>query len=379
MKQTILMMLMAFVVVSIYSSCDKEDVANGGEPKVDYIRVTDPASSDSLLAAAGQGRLIAIIGQNLDKAVEIWFNDQRATLTPTYITNTSILVSVPSVIPETITNKIRIVFSNGKELLHDFNVSISKPTITSMLSEYVNEGDVATIQGNYFYAPVMVTFTGGVTGEIVEVEDEQVMVRIPAGALPGPITIKTNFGETESDFWFRDNRNMFITGDPHEGWWGSYLVTSPGPGAPSKINGNYYRMTKLVKNYTWDSPELAGGPASSMPTHSKNIPDAAITKPEDYYLKFEINTLKPYNANNIRINVGLTTEDNDNYTWQPPYDSKGQWNTIVIPFEDVIASYRVRPVVNPDGYWSRILVFGPGELNADIAFDNFRVVPKIID
>jgi hypothetical protein len=375
-NKTLLLLLMAVAVISVYTSCKKDDLPNNGEPRITHVRVTAPESSDSLLVAAGQGRLIAIMGENLQDAVEVWFNDQQAVLTPTYITSTSIIVSVPSKIPMNITNKLKIVFSNGKTLLHDFKVSISKPSVTSMLSEHVNTGDVATIRGDYFYAPLTVTFTGGAVGEIVALKDQEIQVRVPAGAQPGPITVKTNFGETRSDFWFRDNRNIFISGDPHEGWWGTYLVTNPGPNDPPKISGNYYRFRKAVKSWTWDAPEVAGGPASSMPIHTKNIPDAAILKPEDYNLKFEINTLKPYNSNNIRLNVALQTEDNDNYVWQPPYDSKGQWHTITIPFDEVVKSYKVKPTVNAGGYWSRILVFGPGDLDADISFDNFRLVPK---
>lgn len=372
-----MLLLLTLMVAGIFSACQKDDLPNGGKPQVKHVRITAPESSDSLLVSAGQGQLLAIIGENLQGAVEVWFNDQQAVLTPTYITNTSILVSVPSRIPTEITNKMKIVFADGFELLHDFEVEISAPIVSGMLSEYVNEGDVAVIRGNYFYKPVEVTFTGGAKGEIVSVADQQIEVRVPAGAQPGPITVKTNFGETKSDFWFRDNRNMFITGDPNEGWWGSYLVTNPGAGDPPKINGNYYRYKKLVKSWVWDAPEVAGGPASSMPVHSKAIPDAAILKPEDYNLKFEINTLKPYNANRIMINAGLSAEDNDNYVWQPPYDSKGQWHTITIPFEEVVKSYKVRPTVNPAGYWTRILIFGAGELDADLAFDNFRVVPKV--
>lgn len=368
------LLLITFGVVALFSSCDKEESV--GTPTVSYVRVTNPASSDSLLVGAGQGQLIAIVGNNLQDVVEIWFNDQQAMLTPTYITNTSILVRVPPQIPLSVSNTLRLVFRNGNELNHPFQVQISKPIVTGMLSEYVNQGDVATIFGNFFYAPVSVTFTGGVTGEIVSVKDRELDVRIPAGAQPGPITVRTNFGEAKSNFWFRDNRNIFISGDPHEGWWPDYLVTSPGPNDPPKINGNYYRYVKQVKAWTWDKPEVAGGPANSMPVHSKNIPDAAILKPEDYNLKFEINTLKPYNANRIIINVALNSENNDHYVWQAPYDSKGQWNTITIPLEQIFASYTVKPTINPNGYWSRILIFGGQDLDADIAFDNFRVVPK---
>ena len=115
-----------------------------------------------------------------------------------------------------------------------------------------------------------------------------------------------------------------------------------------------------------------------MPVHSKNIPDAAILKPEDYNLKFEVNTVKPYSSNLLKINVALLAEDNDAYKWNPPYDTKGQWQTVVIPFEEVVASYKVKPTVSSNGYWSRLLFHGPGDLDADISLDNFRVVPKVI-
>ena len=169
------------------------------------------------------------------------------------------------------------MFSNGKELLHDFVVQINKPAVNNMVSEHVNTGDVATIRGDFFYDPITVTFTGGVTGEIVSEARPDLQVKVPAGALPGPITVKTNFGETESDFWFRDSRNMFIDSDPYEGWWNaSYVVTAPGPGDPPKINGNYLRFKKSIAAWSWN--ELAGGPASAMPLHSKKVPDEAILK-----------------------------------------------------------------------------------------------------
>lgn len=375
-NKSFLILLITVGLVSTFISCKKEE--SSGTPSISYVRVTRPEASDSLLVGAGQGQLIAIVGNNLQDAVQIWFNDQQARLTPSYITNTTILVSVPTVIPVTVNNKLKIVFKNGTELLYNFQVQISKPVVTSMLCEFVNAGDVATINGNYFYEPLTVTFTGGATGTLVSRKDKELLVQVPAGAQPGPITIKTNFGEAISTFWFRDPRNHIIDGDPHEGWWGTYLVTNPNPanGDPPKISGNYYRQKKSVKEWVWDAPEVAGGPANSMPLKSKNIPDAAILKPEDYNVKFEINTLKPYNANRISFNIGLTAEDNSAYIWAPPYDSKGQWNTIVIPYEDMVRSYAVKPVISPSGYWSRILIFGPGNLDADICFDNLRIVPK---
>ncbi|HEX5024016.1 MAG TPA: IPT/TIG domain-containing protein, partial [Agriterribacter sp.] len=217
--QSILLLIMAFAMVGIYASCTKDDAPNNGQPRIKYIRITAPESSDSLLVGAYQSNLIAIVGENLQDAQQIWFNDQKASLTPTYITSTSILVSVPSEIPLEINNTLKIIFANGSTLEHPFTVEISEPLVLAMNCEYVLTGNVATIRGDYFYEPLTVTFTGGVTGELVKVEDKAIQVIVPDGAQPGPVTVTTNFGETKSDFWFRDNRNIFISSDPFTGWW----------------------------------------------------------------------------------------------------------------------------------------------------------------
>ncbi|MEO6316637.1 MAG: glycan-binding surface protein [Chitinophagaceae bacterium] len=375
--QSLAVLIMALVVTGSYTSCTKNDLPNNGVPRVNYVRVTNPVSSDSLLTGAFQGSLIAIIGENLQDAVELWFNDQKASLTPTYITNTSILVSVPSPIPKVITNKIKLVFANGSMLLYDFKVQISEPVINAMDCEYVLTGADATILGDYFYEPLTVTFTGGVKGEIVSVTDKILKVKVPAGALPGQVTVATNFGITKSDFWFRDNRNIILSSDPFTGWWNvNYVVTNPAAGDPPAINGNYIRVKQAIGAWAWT--EVAGGPADAMGAISKNIPDEAILKPADYNLKFEVNTIKPYNNNTLKINVGLLEQDNDAYKWMPPYDTKGQWQTVTIPFDEIAKSYAKPLVISPDGYWTRLLFHGGGDLDCDISFDNFRVVPKVI-
>lgn len=379
MKKIHQSLLLLFTIVSIgilYTSCSKDD-DDGGQPRINYIRITAPESADSLLVAAGQGQLIAIVGENLQGANEIWFNDQKAFLTPTYISKKTILVSVPTNIPKEINNKLKITFANGQTIEQDFTLQISEPVINGMLSEYVLSGETATLTGDYFYAPLKVTFTGGVDGEIVSVEDKTIKVTVPDGALPGPVTVSTNFGVTKSDFWFRDNRNIFISSDPFTGWWNeSYVVKTTGPGDPPSINGNYIRVKKVIGSWSWN--EIAGGPADAMGPISKNIPDEAILKPEKYYLKFEVNTIKPYNNGVFKINVGLAEANNDEYRWLPPYDTKGKWQTVVIPFEEVVKSYKTTLKVMPDGYWTRLLFHGPGDLDADISFDNFRVVPKLL-
>jgi len=373
-NKILLLLLMAVGAAGVFTSCKKDD--SSGTPFIEYVRITRPGASDSLLVGAGQGQLIAIVGNNLKDAVEIWFNDQPSRLTPTYISNNSILVSVPSQIPLQVSNKMKIVFKNGYELFHDFEVQISEPVVTSMDAEYVKENEIGIIRGNYFYAPLTVTFTGGVQGTIESLKDEEIQVRIPAGAQPGPITVETNFGETESDFWFRDNRNLLIHNDPWTGWWGQDMVV---PGTdPLAISGNFIRITKNIGPWAWT--EWIGGKEDALAT-SHNLPDDAVLNPEKYLMKFEINTIKPYNGNRIKFMIGQVNGpdpswDNEPYFWEPPFDTKGKWQTVTIPFDEVVSKYVTNWGVRPQGYGVKVWFHGPGSLDADIAFDNLRVVPR---
>jgi hypothetical protein len=240
----------------------------------------------------------------------------------------------------------------------------------------VNTGDIAIIDGNFFYAPLTVTFTGGATGEIVERKDMQLQVKVPAGAQPGPITVKTNFGEVTSTFWFRDNRNLLITSDPWSGWWGETLVV---PGTdPLAISGNYIRIKKKIADWEWT--EWIGGREDALAT-SHVLPEDAVLNPANYNMKFEINTIKPYNSNRIKFMIGQVNNPDPDwnaepYFWNPPFDTKGKWQTVTIPFNDVVSKYKTNWGVRPQGYGVRVWFHGPGDLDADIAFDNLRVVPK---
>ena len=371
--KTLLALLVIIGGVTVFNSCTKDEA---GTPSISYVRITRPASSDSLLVGAGQGQLIAIVGNNLQDAVEIWFNDQASRLTPTYITSNTILVRIPTQIPIAVNNRMKIIFKNGFVLEHEFTVQISKPLISKMVVEHVKEGGTAVIIGDYFYAPLTVEFTGGVTGQLASVKDNEIQVIVPAGAQPGQITVKTNFGETKSDFWFRDNRNLLIHNDPWTGWWGANMVVSGND--PLAISGNFSRITSNVGAWAWT--EWIGGRQDALAT-SHNLPDDAVLNPAKYNLKFEINTLKPYNNNMIKIMIGQVNDPDPNwntepYHFRPPFDTKGKWETVVIPFEEVVANYVTNWGLRPQGYGVKVWFHGPGAVEADVAFDNLRVVPK---
>ena len=369
--------LMVTTALGLHYSCTKN--GSSGTPIIDYVRINRPLSADSLLVAATQGSNIVIVGDNLGNTVQCWFNNQQASLTPPYITNTNIMVQVPTNVPTVINNKIKLVFSNGDSLLYNFQVSINKPTLNSMDCEYVNDGSVATIRGNYFYAPFKVYFPG-VSGPMAAVidsfGDEVIKVTVPVGSQPGQITVTSNFGTTSSNFLFRDNRNIFISSDPFVGWHDpSFVVTNPGPTDPPSIAGNYIRVNQLVTS--WEYLEVADGPSSSYPIFA-NFPADAILHPSLYYLKFEVNTVSPYTANCVNILAGAQDNSHGFYQWQPPYNTNGQWQTVVIPYDQVVSSYSNAMPNPPGGYFTGIIFQGATALAYDICFDSFRIVPRTI-
>jgi hypothetical protein len=373
-------LFIAMAMVGILTSCTESEDA----PVISYIRITNPASSDSLLAAAGQGQMIAIIGQNLQRTNQVWFNDQRAALTSTFVTSTSIIVRVPSQIPETITNELKLIFSNGESLIYDFTVDISEPLVARMKSEYVNIGETATFYGDYFYEPLVVTFSGDVEAEIVFVDDQELRVKVPAGAQAGPVTIASNFGTTESDFWFLDGRNIIAN---FEGpfvnyvWRGNDFVVAADPDIPN-INGKFVRVNKGQLG-AWPYLEVYGGPTGGdISAVTLNIPEEALLNPGAYSLKLEINTLESISGATMRLYLGGAdnsafgdARNNIYYIWQPNLDTGGEWETVSIPWADVYAANQSFPY-NSSGYGMYIYFHGPNAAMYNFAFDNIRVVPN---
>lgn len=376
-----LRLILALAVGIALSRCSKDEM---GTPSISYIRITDPAKSDSLLTSAGQGKMIAIMGQNLGSVTQAWFNDQQAQLIPTFITNSTIITKVPTQIPTVITDKLKLVFANGTSLDYDFSVDINKPLIDHAKSEYVNPGDSLFIYGNYFYGPLTVTFAGGAQGDILSISNDNtaIVVKTPTGVKPGPVTITTTFGTTDSNFWIQDNRNIIASLDiPLVNWvWHVDQVVSSDP-VIRNINNNFLRVNKgSVTNAYLEVYEGSLETGSDIAKETKNIPQDAIVNPNNYSLKFEINTLAPMTGSNMQLYVGLANNSDlgaarsaTHYVWKPNVNTHGMWETITIPWIDVYTANKLFSY-NSDGYAMAVIFVNTASY--DLAIDNMRVVPN---
>ena len=80
-----------------------------GVPQLHYIRPVDVASADSLLTEAYMESQICLVGENLRSIQELLFNDQKAVLNTSFMTDNTLIVSVPKNIPNVVSDKIYMV------------------------------------------------------------------------------------------------------------------------------------------------------------------------------------------------------------------------------------------------------------------------------
>lgn len=385
----------------LFQSCESDDSDDLAIPEIQYIRRTLPEKSDSLLIGTYLGNTIALVGKNLGNVKEVWFNDQSAKLNVNYITDKSIIVTVPINIPGVVTNEITLITRNNITYKYPFFVNVPAPLLSSMLCEYVKDGETAVIKGNFFLddenVPLQVFFPGNIAAEITSITTTEVHVKVPAGAGVGPITMKSIYGQSRSSFFFRDDRGFILDWDNlnASGGWRSGQIRSSDPVAGISGNYVYFSGDLAGDNSSWNEDGFSfnlWGTANGRPEGDLfNIPIA------DALLKFEVNVSQAWSASALQMifTPWATTGTNgyiaDGVTprglWIPWKESgtfkTDGWITVTIPLTDfkydqVGNSLNVADKGKYGGL--TFFVYNGGVAGTDcspiICIDNIRVVPR---
>ena len=200
---------------------DKYEVA-GGKPTLKYVRVPDPAAADSLLTGAYMANTICLVGENLRSVYELYFNDQKAILNTSYITDHTLMVDVPKEIPSVVTDKIYMVTKAKGTLGYDFKVLVPAPTVNSISCEFAKPGSEVTLIGDYFIddpnVPLTITMAGNVeVTNITNITKTAVSFILPDNAPAGYINVKSIYGTGRSKFRYYDTRNILFDWDGSHG------------------------------------------------------------------------------------------------------------------------------------------------------------------
>lgn len=415
---------------------DKYEIADG-VPTLKYVRSPLPEEADSLLVGAYLGNTVCLVGDNLRSIYELYFNDQKATLNTSYMTDHTILVDIPKNIPEEVTNKIYMVTKSGAKVDFDFNVMVPAPVVSSMSCEYAPAGSEAVLYGDYFVddpnVPLTISMPGDITVEgeqITSITKTAVKFIVPVGAVQGNIRVKSIYGTGQSVFQYKDTRNILFDWDgKYEGAlaagnsWngdnekkGQILASVPSVDGkymvmgPATLSGGQWQTPGEYLMMYWPDPNATEGcaPLYNLPQFKKMLEDYKI---EELALKFEVYvpTSNPWMAEGMQIRftsldeVSMSNQTQD-YIWNDDesheegkaprgvwvpweetgsYDTNNQWVTVTLKmseFNKLVSGLASDTEFTQDRFAGlSIFLRGGGvdgkECEPIICIDNIRVVP----
>lgn len=415
---------------------DKYEIADG-VPTLKYVRSPLPEEADSLLVGAYLGNTVCLVGDNLRSIYELYFNDQKATLNTSYMTDHTVLVDIPKNIPEEVTNKIYMITKSGEKVDFDFSVMVPAPVVSSMSCEYAPAGSEAVLYGDYFVddpnVPLTISMPGDITVEgeqITSITKTAVKFIVPEGAVQGNIRVKSIYGTGQSVFQYKDTRNILFDWDgKYEGAlaagnsWngdnekkGQILASVPSVDekymvmGPATLSGGQWQTPGEYLMMYWPDPNATEGcvPLYNLPQFKKMLEDYKI---EELALKFEVYvpTSNPWMAEGMQIRftsldeVSMSNQTQD-YIWNDDesheegkaprgvwvpweetgsYDTNNQWVTVtlkMLEFNKLVSGLASDTEFTQDRFAGlSIFLRGGGvdgkECEPIICIDNIRVVP----
>lgn len=415
---------------------DKYEIADG-VPTLKYVRSPLPEEADSLLVGAYLGNTVCLVGDNLRSIYELYFNDQKATLNTSYMTDHTVLVDIPKNIPEEVTNKIYMITKSGEKVDFDFSVMVPAPVVSSMSCEYAPAGSEAVLYGDYFVddpnVPLTISMPGDITVEgeqITSITKTAVKFIVPEGAVQGNIRVKSIYGTGQSVFQYKDTRNILFDWDgKYEGAlaagnsWnggnekkGQILASVPSVDGkymvmgPATLSGGQWQTPGEYLMMYWPDPNATEGcvPLYNLPQFKKMLEDYKI---EELALKFEVYVpaSNPWMAEGMQIRftsldeVSMSNQTQD-YIWNDDesheegkaprgvwvpweetgsYDTNNQWVTVTLKmseFNKLVSGLASDTEFTQDRFAGlSIFLRGGGvdgkECEPIICMDNIRVVP----
>ena len=432
------LMLAALTVCSGFAlqSCEDEPdkfELTDGTPTVYYIRPANVASKDSLLTQAYPEKMICIVGKNLTSIKQMYFNDQKAILNTSYITDNTMVLSVPKEIPDAVTDKIYMINQKNDTTTYDFHVIVPAPTVSSMSCEYARAGEEVTISGSYFIddpqTPISVTMPDGqIVKDFTSKTRSALTFVMPECSVSGPFTVNSVYGSTKSSFYYRDTRGLLfdfdgVTGLGNHGWHSATIKSDE-----TSITGNFVQFGDGVSTLNDDSwsegtfsfeywPGEWTTPISYVKGVSQKLTDLAdFTNFNNLAYKFEMYIPKsnPWSACAMQLIVGGVDKvggagagvDTDGETcagannsyfqgdalprglyrpWEATgsYDTGDRWVTVTMPIADfkygMNGTASTGHLTAKDFTSFELFVVGGGVAGSEckpiIKIDNIRVVP----
>ena len=351
-----------------FAACKKETEDVCGTPSI--TDVTRTTKRDTVLTTGNLADWIIIRGNNFCNVKSIIFNDLEAPLADAYVTATEITVRIPRAIPKNVTNTIAVT-TDGGMAQKAYTISIPPLAVRGLSNEYAAPGQTAAVVGLNFDLYGVTPEKGkvlwaGAPVAITRTTADSVFFVVPASATPGATlkVVDANDLQTDVPGRYKDSRNILFGYDTGGSVWGGTTFITTGP-TPAPVDGPFLRVNQPIGAWAW----------TEFSASNLALPADVVNNPGNYLLKFEVNTLKPFGTNAIKLMIDGDANAVNTYLWKPqvPFNTRGTWSTVSIRLSDFVNT----PLLASKAQHEFKFIFhGDGALDADISFDNFRVVPK---
>ena len=420
-------MLLAAAALGFASCEDYPDAFElaDGVPTIDYIRYAD---RDVLIEQAYMGEVVCFVGENLCSVRELFFNDQKAVLNTSFMTENTLMAAVPGNLPKETTNKVYMITKSKDTVSVDFKVMLPAPQIKAMSCEFQQPGTDVTIYGNYFVEPMILTFedgNGATVTSFKSVSMTEITFTIPEDAKPGKVRVETESGLARSPFSYYDFCGGLITDFDGgtdvvpQGWnfsgtysseggiMGNYVeLKSANPMSPDGAWNEDFKIDFWCGNWNGDPMGITSGAGVPL----CNIID--FSNWQNMALKFElyIPSSNPWMAGAMQL-IFASADKAANDSWQNntfvhtsatdggldlcrglyrPWEATGsfdtgdKWITVTVPFSEFTynadGTSGAVPLAKPEDFASFVIwpwsggVIGT-ECTPVFRIDNLRAVP----
>ena len=206
MKNIKIVSLAAFLALTIslfFTSCSSDDSAAvyTGAPVIESVMPSGYNLDGSLkplvpTTLVDPKNYYVIHGKGLLNTTKVYFNDFDTYFKPVFVTDTDIIILVDEKTPyANASNQLKVVTTNGTAVF-DLTVAPPIPTFNWFNSINAAEGDVVTINGDYFLNPVVKVGTQNAT--IISSTLTEIKFKMPANALDKYVSVANISGVTAS-------------------------------------------------------------------------------------------------------------------------------------------------------------------------------------
>lgn len=376
-QRKIIYTLLAAIAL-FYTSCSDvvkyndgydDQLTSYGPPSI--TKITKAADLETSITQGALTDMIVLQGDNLTGVQSIKINDVEVDLATIYAVRTKITLPIPRVVPDEVNNTVTVVTEKGSTTF-PLTVTIPDLEVDGFYNEFAQAGDTVQIMGKYLDLYQLTVDNGvfdinGSSITPIRTSGDTIVFIMPEGTPDGAtFSMSSPKVLTPVSAKFREFGTSILDID---GMSGGYVTDGTASGDPKPLDGKkFFRIKGTLSAWSWNSIFWSGF----------DLPDVDVkNNPQNYYVKFEINTKSSASISSGNIIIGGSRQDN---RWNPgangALNTYGKWRTMRLEISDLFHDDTNGTYLS-EGWNDFTSTYQPdAEVNADFSICNYRIVKK---